>query len=537
MERRRKEREEQHLYLTVFVVTEENFKSHEGFDLTSWDSDADHPAQPRNYRVLKTSTVADLAKKVAETLQLPPDNVRLWVMVNRQNKTVRPDQPLEDENMTIESAYGKHGARDRNFRLWAEQATKFENGKPFWPEIQVADRKDPPLLVFLKHFDADAQSLKGIGHIYLKKSAKVSDMFPLILSKMGWTEASSHLSNGVTNGNSGTPTLLLYEEIKSSMIEPMKPKATLQSAEIQDGDIVCFQKQLPERQVGAIASTGNYTDAREFYDYLLNRKTVIFSPRILTEDHEGIFKLDLSKKMSYDKFSAKVGEHLKIDPTHLRFSTVNATTGKTKAFVRRTAAQNLNQVLSPSFGTYGNANQRDDHLYYEILDMSLTELDSKKNLKVVYLSEGQSKEDIYDILVPKSNGNIADLIAGLSRKANIEQENIANLRVYEINNGKVHREYRNESSVTSITEYCTLIAEIIPEEERNAEEGSYPIFCYHYDKEPSKAFGIPFKFIIKPVSIIQYLFAALLADCSTGRAFQINQGALISEVGHQGQTV
>ena len=32
------------------------------------------------------------------------------------------------------------------------------------------------------------------------------------------------------------------------MIEPMKPKMTLQQAEIQDGDIVCFQKVLSDQE-------------------------------------------------------------------------------------------------------------------------------------------------------------------------------------------------------------------------------------------------------------------------------------------------
>jgi len=32
------------------------------------------------------------------------------------------------------------------------------------------------------------------------------------------------------------------------MIEPMKPKMTLQQAEIQDGDIVCFQKVLSDSE-------------------------------------------------------------------------------------------------------------------------------------------------------------------------------------------------------------------------------------------------------------------------------------------------
>ena len=39
-----------------------------------------------------------------------------------------------------------------------------------------------------------------------------------------------------------------FQEIKNSMIEPMKSKSTMQQAEIQDGDIVCFQKMLPDKE-------------------------------------------------------------------------------------------------------------------------------------------------------------------------------------------------------------------------------------------------------------------------------------------------
>ncbi|KAL9128721.1 MAG: hypothetical protein Q9217_002654 [Psora testacea] len=497
LERRRKERDEQHLYLTLGVVTEANFRAHQGFDLTSWDADNNTASKPQIHRVLKTSTVAELVKTVAESQQVSPEHLRLWVMVNRQNKTIRPDQPLEDPNMTIEAAYVKYGSRDKSFRLWAEQATTFEDGKPVWPDIQSNNKNDPPILVFLKYFDAEAQTLMGVGHIYIKKQSKVADISPLILQIMGWTLGSAALNNGLTNGTPSPPTISLYEEIKNSMIEPMKPKATLQQAEIQDGDVVCFQKQLSEKQVSTIAQTGGYTDAREFYDYLLNRKQVTFSPRYLTDSDKEVFKLDLSRKMSYEQFSAKVGEHLKVDPTHIRFSTVNATTGKAKAVVRRNASQNLNQILSPSFGTYGNSNQRDDALYYEILDMSLSELDTKKTLKVTFVTEGLSKEETFDILAPKV-GTVKDLIAGLQKKAHFGDETAQHIRVYEIYNGRVNREYKDETPLTQITEYSTLIGEVVPEEERNAEESDRAISCFHYDREPNKTHGIPFKFIVKP---------------------------------------
>ena len=103
------------------------------------------------------------------------------------------------------------------------------------------------------------------------------------------------------------------------------------------------------------------------------------------------FELALSRRMSYDQLSAKVGEYLNVDPTHIRFTTVNST-GKPKFPVRRNANQNLYQIMCPQFGAYNNSNQRMDALYYEIMDMSLSEMETKKTIKVTWLTEGISKE-------------------------------------------------------------------------------------------------------------------------------------------------
>ena len=375
------------------MVTEDNFKAHQGFDLTDWDPDEATDATPKVHRVLRTATVAGFAKTLAESQRLPPEQVRLWIMVNRQNKTIRPDQPFPDPEMTMDEAYSKYGGRDKSFRLFLERALQVEEGKPMWPDVQPSNTtNNQAMLIFLKYFDAEAQTLKGAGHVYVKKQCKVAEVVPTILQLMGWSHGSSGLSNGLTNGTPSPPTLALYEEIKHSMIEPMKPKSTLHQAEIQDGDIVCFQQIPTEKQALGIAQAGGYTDAREFYDYLLNRKTVSFSPKFPTENENEVFKLDLSRKMSYEQFSAKVGEHLKVDPTYIRFSTVNSATSKVKNLVKRNASQNLYQILSPQFGSYSNNSQRDDALYYEILDMSLSEMDTKKSLKIGWITEGMSKE-------------------------------------------------------------------------------------------------------------------------------------------------
>ena len=64
------------------------------------------------------------------------------------------------------------------------------------------------------------------------------------------------------------------------MIEAMKPKSTLAQSEIQDGDILTVQRTLPDKEMSQLTANGGYADAKEFYDYLLNRINVDFEPRL-----------------------------------------------------------------------------------------------------------------------------------------------------------------------------------------------------------------------------------------------------------------
>jgi len=144
-------------------------------------------------------------------------------------------------------------------------------------------------------------------------------------------------------------------------------------------------------RASAIQQAGNYANAKDFYDYLLNRIMVKFQPRFPKNVDSEVFELPLNKKMSYDQFAAKVGEALGADPTHIRFTTVNATTQKSKTTVRRNPNLNLYQILHPQFTSY-SPHQRNDVLCYEVLDISLSELDTKKSMRLVWVTEGLTKE-------------------------------------------------------------------------------------------------------------------------------------------------
>ena len=71
------------------------------------------------------------------------------------------------------------------------------------------------------------------------------------------------------------------------------------------------------------------------------------------------------------------------------------------------------------------------------------------------------------------------------------------IRVFEVHSAKLHKELSEDLSVVGVNEFTTIYAEKIPEEELQASENDKPIYCYHFDKEPGKPHGIPFKFVLK----------------------------------------
>lgn len=192
-EARRKEREEQHLYLSVRVITTSTYQAHSGTDLATFENPDTDPAAARSYRLLRTSTIKSLTEKLAIEFKDDPRRIRCWVMVNRQNKTVRPDQPVPDPNMTIEDVFHRYsGSKLAELRLWAEVAEEVDsNGDAIWPNTPVGNPpKTDNILLFLKWFDIENQVLRGAGHIYIGKERKVEELVPPILKIMRWPEKS-----------------------------------------------------------------------------------------------------------------------------------------------------------------------------------------------------------------------------------------------------------------------------------------------------------------------------------------------------------
>lgn len=512
-EKRKKDREEAHLYMQVYVASEASYRSYQGTDLIPWAADPElEPAAPKTHRLLRSMTVSDFTKFIAQEQGVDADIIRPWIMVNRQNGTVRPDHPLEWQDMTLQEAADKFSTRNSGFRVFMEETVRNGAGEPVWQGSQTSVPSSPaingtvqqppqkPIIIFLKYFDIEHQILQGMGHVYMNPSDKVQDLAPQILQLMGWEP-------GVA--------LELYEEIKQNYVEQMKPKQTLNASEIQDGDIICFQRHLSEAEAAAIRETkpAALLSAKDFYDYLVNRIFVNFNPKSalpqeLEVPNEGDerFGLYLSRKDTYETLATKVAEYLStlgvvpVDQSFLRFTTVNAQSGKPRTVIKPQQAMTVQSILLGT-GGYGygyQPAQAPDQLYYEVLEMSLKDLEQRKNVKVTWLPNGITQEAQYDILVPKQS-TFTEVLEQLMKRAQLPDEIKDQIRFYEVHSGKVYKVLPLSHSVVALNEFLSIFAERIPEEEQqlDTEQGDRPLWCFHFEKEPSKHHSIPFIFALK----------------------------------------
>jgi ubiquitin carboxyl-terminal hydrolase 7 len=183
LEAKRREKDEQHLYLTARIITDETFQRHQGFDLATFE-DKNIPATDLpNFRVLKQETYAQFKQRCADHFRIPMNEFRLWVLVNRQNKTIRPDVPIQesDSQQTMDQIRATMTARTSDLRLYLDY-----NPDPSRLQALYSDPNNPPIMIFLKWFDVQRQSLLGQGKVFVGKNQKVGDLLPIICERMGW---------------------------------------------------------------------------------------------------------------------------------------------------------------------------------------------------------------------------------------------------------------------------------------------------------------------------------------------------------------
>ncbi|KAJ3051463.1 hypothetical protein HK097_007526 [Rhizophlyctis rosea] len=521
LEKRKKEREEAHLFMWVKVLTDEHISKHEGFDLCNFEDKQLPVTQVESLKVRKDSTFAEFKKQVGEVLGIAPEKFRLWTMVGRQNKTVRPDVPIYDSlldwTMTdVAKKYLKAGVNELRLYLETPDKEEGEHKNPQTGQVQyflpvTEQANHPHFILFLKHYDPVEQKMRYAGKLTIRtKSTRIQDLIPMINEKMGWAPNTD---------------IRMYEEVKPTMIDKLDKYAiTFQQAELGDGDIVCFQKVVDPSTL----PDATLADVPSYFDNIINRVSVLFKARnkASVKEAEAVdVELDLNKKMNYDQVVKKLADKLKADPAKIRLTPFSQQ-GKGKDF-KRSPTVTVSEMLGIG-SMYGTAPSY--VILYEVLDIEVSELETKRYLKITYVDKAVKEHGPFDILLPKT-ARVPEILAATAervrqetanakkeeaKKEEVKTENGVNgnstpaspttvtgtilldparLRLVEAKDNKFHR-YLDDNWVQGIADGAQLFVEEKQEEEQAGEADKW-IGVFHYYRDPMKTHGVPFRFLVK----------------------------------------
>jgi len=208
--------------------------------------------------------------------------------------------------------------------------------------------------------------------------------------------------------------------------------------------------------------------------------------------------------------SQKVGDRLKHESLKLRFTTTQPN-GQPKQVLKRSLNQAVSEIIQPSYLSHQTPT-----ILYELLDVPISELETKRSLKVVWTGRHNKEEGIYPFLLPKTN-SVTDLAEHVAKNVSQQPLDPLKIRLFAISkDGKRQEELNALDMIGNLPDGTELYAEVrdtfclagmlfnifsgqIPVEEDEAEEGDKIIFAYHFYREPTRAHGVPFRAVCKPV--------------------------------------
>ncbi|RKP39160.1 hypothetical protein BJ085DRAFT_13200, partial [Dimargaris cristalligena] len=388
----KREQLELQMSIDTKLVTDAIVKAHDGFDLVSfldnWDTkDAEAPLCPISMRVPRTTSTTSYKAMIAERLNLDIDSFRMWLMISRQNKTIRPDFMIQEApNVDLQYVKDHKSPKGANLRFYIEQRESSGLG----PEEPFGALDHDHFLLHLKYYDPTTAKLTGLGPIYVPQNGLISDIVPDLIARAGLAE--------------GTP-LALYEEIKPGLIDRMDFNRTFVSSEMQNGDIICFQKT--PASVGVSGPMGTVIG---YFENYANNVRVKFEPYDPAESDWPTVVLRLQKRLPYDSVAESLAERIGCDPRKIRLITPNAASD-VRGLVRgpqgmlNVVKRTPNMTLSEMTRTwdYVPTPTQGVSLLYEVLPVTLEELESQRAYSVNWIQGGNIRNLVtFDVVVAQT---------------------------------------------------------------------------------------------------------------------------------------
>jgi len=460
-EKDKRDKAEAWKFCSVKISTDEDLRNYQGVDLLKLSS-------LESIRILKDAPVSELKKIVQEKYGVVPEKQRFWRWERRQNKTNRPDHPFDltrEHQIPVEKLF-THNSSEVVLHLEVSKAPEDE------PSFKQITKRD--LLLFVKFYDPEARKISYVGSMIFQKEMTVLDVMQDLKQLAGLPEDES---------------IVLYEEIRPDMIEPIPDDSTLKKAELIHGDIVIIQKQLTPADEGKY----EYPTPVAYFEYLNQRIDIEVSK--LEEPDKVQFNVELLKTYSFEKVVTELAKHLNTEPQFIRLTGNNpyGSHPVRPSPFRSTEVRTLKDMLV-------SQQQITSKLYYEILDVPLTEVENKKEVFVSWFNNKVEIVERFKILLPKDS-TVSDLKKALVDKigdrTDYPIEQLSSIRISTVHNNKYSRIWPDQEPIDKMNSIMTpeLRAELVDPMELTA---SHIVQVQHFCKDGMgiRTFGHPFLLVI-----------------------------------------
>ncbi|WOH06257.1 hypothetical protein DCAR_0625680 [Daucus carota subsp. sativus] len=388
----------------------------------------------RHFRIQKQIPFMKFKEEVAKEFGVPVQLQRYWIWAKRQNHTYRPNRcltPREEAQMVGQLREISNKGNNAEMKLFLEVLP----GPEQCPIPPPGGEKED-ILVFFKLYDPKKEELRYVGNLFVNCAGKPIDILRNINELAGFDPDEE---------------IDLYEEVKFEpciMCERLDKGSSFRSSQIEDGDIICFQKHLQPHSMEEY----RYSDVPSFLEYVKNRQIVHFRP--LESPKDDNLCLELSKMNTYDDVVGSLALKLGLDdPSKIRLTPHNCISQQPKPHpIRYRAAENLLDMLA-------FRDQISDILYYEVLDIPLPELQSLKTLKVAFLRSPEEEVVVHNIRLPKKS-TVGDLLDEIKTKVELSHPN-AELRLLELLHHKIYKVRTTQIRFKVVIMYLYILVYIL----------------------------------------------------------------------------
>lgn len=214
-----------------------------------------------------------------------------------------------------------------------------------------------------------------------------------------------------------------------------------------------------------IHAEGRFATVREYFTSVYNRVMVEFRPK--TDKQLQEITLTLDRRSTYLTVARELAKALEAEPTKLRFTTAHSLTKQPKDVLPYSARLTL-EIMAPGIPNateYAHAVNIESVtrpvIYYEILDVSLVDLETKKSFKINTLYPTLRDETPVEVLVQK-NGVGKDLVQGIISKSKFDTKDLDRIRVFEVVDGQIVTELSLDQPIDGLGAKvgATLYAEV-----------------------------------------------------------------------------